>query len=473
MVLKSLKITAGIAYILLFAWLIGSEDLSWVPTIVVLAGICFLVCIRWPYGSLLALILTSAMSHFYIEVHGWKARPEHIVIILFAAMLFLRFAKGKFRVHLSRMDLFLVGYIVLNFVSSGLESPQPSQTLRWALLNALAVLPYFFVRFLVSDKNRMDWTFKVLLGVGIGEAVYALACFVSHQIFRTTFGVEVGQYAGDISGTYGTQWEPNILGSYSGCLAIMLLMYYFLSDRRSRWPLVGLVIALGAMAVALARAAIVGFVAVLLVLMIVGLRKKVLDIGKLIRFAAASLVLVLTVALIAGPYLSDRFRTILVEQPVEDPTTLGRLVAINVAIEDINRHPIIGNGTASLQLLADPNSESILGERPWVSNAPVRVLHDTGTVGLILLGLFFAGITRQAIKASSQKGREARLVSTLLAGCLLYAFSFQATDGTMLAYFWVHMGLLASATACAENWTLESASALQSGVRLQRATALS
>jgi O-antigen ligase len=311
------------------------------------------------------------------------------------------------------------------------------------------VLPYFFVRFLVSDKNRMDWTFKVLLGVGIGECVYALACFVSHQIFRTTFGVEVGQYAADVSGTYGTQWEPNILGSYSGCLAIMLMVYYFLSDRKSRWPLVGFVIALSAMAVALARAAIVGFVAVLFVLTIVALRKKVLEIGRLIRFAAASLVLVSTVILIAGPYLSDRFRTIVVEQPVDDPTTLGRLVAINVAIADINRHPIIGNGTASLQLLADPNSESILGERPWVSNAPVRVLHDTGTVGLILLGLFFAVIVRRAIKASSQGGREAHLVSTLLAGCLLYAFSFQATDGTMLAFFWVHIGLLVSATQCA------------------------
>lgn len=449
MVLKSLKITAGIAYVLLIAWLIGSEDLSWVPTIVVLAGICFLVCLRWPYGGLLALILTSAMSHFYIEVHGWKARPEHIVIILFVAMLFLRFAMGKFRVHLSRMDLFLVGYLVLNFISSWLESPQPSQTLRWALLNALAVLPYFFVRFLVSDKNRMDWTFKVLLGTGIAECVYALACFVSHQIFRTTFGVEVGQYAADVSGTYGTQWEPNFLGSCSGCLAIMLLVYYFLGNRKSRWPLGGFVIALSAMTVALARAAIVGFVAVLLVLTIVGLRKKVLEIGRLIRFAAASLVLVSTVTLIAGPNLSDRFRTILVEQPVEDPTTLGRLVAINVAIEDINRHPIIGNGTASLQLLADPNSEPILGERPWVSNAPVRILHDTGTVGLILLGLFFAGIIRQAIKASSQGGREARLVITLLAGGLLYAFSFQATDGTMLAFFWVHMGLLVSATQCA------------------------
>ena len=203
------------------------------------------------------------------------------------------------------------------------------------------------------------------------------------------------------------------------------------------------------MAVALARAAIVGFVAVLLVLTIVGLRKKVLDIGRLIRFAVASLVLVSTVALIAGPYLSDRFRTILVEQPAEDPTTLGRLVAINVAIEDINQHPIIGSGTASLQLLANPNSESILGERPWVSNAPVRVLHDTGTVGLILLALFFAGIIRQTIKASSQGGRAARLVIALLAGCLLYAFAFQATDGTMLAFFWVHMGLLVSATQCA------------------------
>jgi O-antigen ligase len=449
MVLKSIKIATSIAYLLLIIWLIGSEDLSWVSTIVVVAGICFLVWIRWPYGSLLALILTSAMSHFYVEVHGWKARPEHIVIISFVAMLFLRFAMGKFRVHLSRVDLFLVGYLVLNFISSELESPQPSQTLRWALLNALAVLPYFFVRFLVSDMNRMDWTFKVLLGTGIGEGVYALACFVSHQIFRTTFGVEVGQYAADVSGTYGTQWEPNILGSYSGCLAIMLLVYYFLSDRKSRWPLVGFVIALSAMAVALARAAIVGFVAVLFVLAIVALRKKVLDIGRLIRFAAASLVLVSTLILIAGPYLSDRFRTILVEQPVEDPTTLGRIVAINVAIEDINRHPIIGNGTASLQLLAEPNSESILGERPWVSNAPVRVLHDTGTVGLILLGLFFAGIVRQAIKASFQGGKEAHLVIILLAGCLLYAFSFQATDGTMLAFFWVHMGLLVSATQCA------------------------
>ena len=47
---------------------------------------------------------------------------------------------------LRSFDYFLIGYIVLNFVTSAATSPEPRMTLRWAALSALAMTPYFLMR---------------------------------------------------------------------------------------------------------------------------------------------------------------------------------------------------------------------------------------------------------------------------------------------------------------------------------------
>src|ERR1051326_9149164 len=63
-------------------------------------------------------------------------------------------------------DYFVLAYIALNFFSSLFLSVDPSQTGKWAAQQVLAILPYFFLRVLITDRARFRWAFHTLLRVG-------------------------------------------------------------------------------------------------------------------------------------------------------------------------------------------------------------------------------------------------------------------------------------------------------------------
>jgi len=420
------------------------------PMAVVLCVISVLV--RWPYGGLLGIVVASVLPHFNVVVGGWSARPEHYAVgLVLVAFLFRWVAGERPQIVLTKIDYYLVGYVGWNYVSSALVSPHRALTLRWALLNSLVVLPYFLIKVIGSEQRVLRWLFKVFLGVGVAESAYCLISFAAHHALGSSFGVGVDQYSADVGGIYGTLYEPNLLGAYAGCLAIMLLVRYFVGSGHSRWLGVGFLISFWAMLVSLSRAALLGFAGLLIIMFLFGLRRGVIRPFRLIPLATVVALFVVPVAPIAVPSLSERFQTLSLQRPEEDPDTVGRMVSYAAAIQDILRHPVLGNGTASFQLLGGLDYEAYLGSRPWVGNVLVRILHDTGLVGFVALGLFLGGIGLRAKEALKLGGEAREMVLALSAGCLIYAISFQATDGTMLAFFWVHMGTLGAAVACAES----------------------
>ena len=314
------------------------------------------------------------------------------------------------------------------------------------------ILPYWLVRYLVSDERTLGWMFKVFVLVGLTETAYAVISFVSQRLFGTSFGVEVGQY-GAFGGTYGTQVEANLLGSYAGCLAIILLVLYFSSERRPRWLFGGIVLAVAALIVSLSRAALIAFGFVSLVLLFLGVRRGLVRTRKLLLLGL-TLALFLVPLAESGGNFAERFRN-LSEQGIEDETTMGRIMALSAAIQDISQHPMFGTGAGSFALtLQDERILSLLGEfRPWIGNTVIRILHDTGVLGLVLFGLVAVSIARQAKHAIAYGAYRTEIIA-LLAGCLVYAIAFMSADGSMLAFFWVHLGILASAVVLMNNDSL-------------------
>jgi O-antigen ligase len=432
------------------AGLLLSQFLS--PTYV-FGAMAIVVCLlsvltRWPYGALLAVAVTSVMSRIKIAIGGWNARPEHFAVALLIVVFGFRWIVGK-RVHIAwtTADYLVAAYVAWNYVSSALMSPDPRLTLRWALLNNLMVLPYFLIRILVVDERVLRRFFRALLVIGIAESTYALLAFASHQLLRSSFGVEVDQYAAGVGGVYGTQFEPNILGSYCGSLAIMLLVLYFLSQRRPRWVLAGAILALAALLVSLARAAVIGFGFVLFILLILGVWRGLVRVRRLLPLWMCVALLLAPIVLTSGKNLAGRFSNWSGAGVQGDADTMGRIIEVAAALEDISQHPLIGNGTASFQLLADAKNLPILGDRPWVANSPIRILHDTGMVGLVLFGLMALAIIKQIKNSFSYKVTGKNIIIALFAGCMVYAIAFMATDGTMLSFFWVQVGLLVAACA--------------------------
>ena len=194
--LNLIILAAGIALACRAALEEGISSLGWA-----LAGgiTLLLTAIRWPYGALTVLIGASAMPVFFVEMFGWKARPEHLTGAIIAAAVAVWFILSKHRPVLNKLDYWIIAFVALNFISSAFASSAPSLTLRWALQNSLAVLPYFLVRLLVTDLAALGKAFRILLGVGVVEAAYGILCFVSNRISGSTTGMSIGQYFSGVS----------------------------------------------------------------------------------------------------------------------------------------------------------------------------------------------------------------------------------------------------------------------------------
>src|SRR5438270_1630767 len=420
-------------------------DASGTTALLVATTIAVPIAVFWmsysALGAIVALILGSAAPRLYVEIGGLKARPEHVACgVLCISILFLRKKRSQ-PIRWIWPDYLLIAYAALNLFSSLFMSIEPRQTIKWALQQVLVILAYFFLRVLVEDRASLRKAVMALLTVGAATVVYGIICFYSNLLFGTEFGMTIGQY-GDNPAPYGLQYEANLLGSYSGALAVMMLVIY-LYDHRRRF-LVGFAVALSGMAISLSRGALGATCIGLTAVAVFSLKKKLLTRQLLAGIAKATLCALLIVLPAVAPQYIERFNTMDIGEPAVDPNTLTRIVQVSSAFDEVLKHPFMGGGTSSFQLAFDWQS---LGEeweeQGWIGNTEMRVLHDTGIVGLVVFVAFLVILYRRSRKVLKSESNP-ELVA-LLASALVYCISFQATEGTLLAFSWVHLGLIGCA----------------------------
>jgi len=420
-------------------------DASGTTALLVGAVIAIPIAVFWmsysAVGAIIALIIGSAAPRLYVEIGGLKARPEHVICgILCISILFLRKKRSQ-PIPWIWPDYLLMAYAALNLFSSLFMSIDPRQTIKWALQQVLVIFAYFFLRVLVEDRAGLHKAVMALLAVGAATVTYGIICFYSNLLFGTEFGMTIGQY-GDTPAPYGLQYEANLLGSYSGALAVMMLVIY-LYDHRRRF-LVGFALAFAGMAISLSRGALGATFIGLSGVAVFSIKKKLLTRQLLVSIAKATLCALLVVLPAVVPQYAERFNTMDIGEPAVDPNTLTRIVQVTSAFDEITKHPFLGGGTSSFQLAFDWQS---LGEeweeQGWIGNTEMRVLHDTGIVGLVIFAAFLVSLYRRSRKALKIESNP-ELVA-LLASALVYCVSFQATEGTLLAFSWVHLGLIGCA----------------------------
>jgi hypothetical protein len=435
----------GVVAVVLVARLALEEDLSWTGWVVAGAVIVCLALVRFPYGALSVLIGMCTMPRYFVELFGWKVRPEHFAAGIISLVVIIWLDIHRHRIQLQKLDYWILTYVAINYVSSFVGSSEPSATLKWALQNNLAVLPYFLIRLMVQDLETLRRAFRLLLGIGIAEAVYGILCYFSYHALGTTVGMEVGQYLGDIAAPYGSLYEPNLFGAYTGCCAVLFLALYLVDGRRLT-NLIGSLVASLAAVLSFSRATIVALVAVFVWLLWKSRPVRSASTNKW-RISVLALGLALVAALTAGTgVLQQRFSD-LYYQGLTEETAISRFIVMEEALQDIPKHPLLGTGTASFNLSFDwgqyvPEWSS---EKTWIGNAPVRILHDCGILGLAALLGFLVSVWWKIRRTWSERGPCVDIALGLAAGTLLYAVSFQSTDGTILAFTWVHLGFFASA----------------------------
>ena len=120
-------------------------------------------------------------------------------------------------------------------------------------------------------------------------------------------------------------------------------------------------------------------------------------------------------------------------------------------MDDIRAHPLIGLGTSSFQLLY--TDEDDFGEGPaWLGSLFVRIVHDTGLVGLVVYFWFLSHLARRSwrILRSPTRSETDIAVGALSAGVIVMLMAYQLTDASTLAFTWIHFGMLATSLGFAE-----------------------
>jgi len=433
-----------ITAIALLVW----PDAAGITALTVAGGIVVPVALvamaKSPQVAIGALVAAAAMPRLAIDIMGLKARPEHLITGLLICVVPFIWKKRAQPVEWIGPDYWLIAYIALIFFSSAFMSVEPGQTTKWAIQQTFAILPYFFLRIFIVDRRDFRWAFNALLAVGAVTLGYAILCFYSHIFLGSTFGVEVEQY-GEIAAIYGLQFEANILGGYSAALAAMMLTMY-LWQREQKFLIGCTFFGLVAVTISLSRAALIAAVVVMSIVGLLAFMRRLIDRKVVFNFAAASLGAALLVAPFVVQHYIKRFSTVEIADPTADPNTLTRAVQTVAALDEIAKHPIFGGGTASFQLAFDWQKLGVGWEdQGWIGNTELRVLHDTGIVGLITFAIFVVSLVWFARKALKRESSP-KLIA-LLAGGLVYCITFQATEGTLLAFPWVHLGLIGCAVS--------------------------
>ena len=115
---QRLDVVALVAALAVVCRLAFQEDISWIGWIPAAAAALVLTASRWPYGALWVLVGTSVMARFYIEIFGWKARPEHFAAGMVATGIVVWLGLSKQRVRLNQLDYWILAFIAINFIDS-------------------------------------------------------------------------------------------------------------------------------------------------------------------------------------------------------------------------------------------------------------------------------------------------------------------------------------------------------------------
>ena len=128
-----------------------------------------------------------------------------------------------------------------------------------------------------------------------------------------------------------------------------------------------------------------------------------------------------------------------------DATFSARLDDWTLARNDWRKQPLTGWGPGSFAVI-----HGEIRSRPaWILYLSLRLLQETGVIGMAMFGGFVFTLILPAIKTIRQQippVDRATLLGLVLSYLALIGIAYQSTDGIWIAASWIHAGLIAAGT---------------------------
>ena len=396
----------------------------------------------------------SLLNRVVIPLGSLNMRPEHFLApAVFGWFVLYRLMLHRKPLAIHPYTLLALAWVGTNLLSSLLFAPSPLESLKHVV--RMALLACIFMTLACYPPFRPSrWAFSLKLWLSLCQLalLYGILGWLLVLVTgRPVFGVYWPENFPYLS-VEGTLSERNLYGIVAGTTLVILLTIFFRQWwlRRAallswRYLAVGIVLSINALVISLTRSAWVAIgLGALLAFLTVGRRFS----GRFQRFLLL-LLLALPLALTLFLFLLALFpETNLVERLqsfgrlAADPTWQIRLSDARNAFRDWLSSPLFGHGTGSFAQLHGIRAGTVA----WISNLILHTLVDTGLVGLaVQLALIFL-LYRDAWRAAhSSPSPELQIgLPALALGLLTLFITFQLTDGTWLALFWIHLGLMAN-----------------------------
>ncbi|HET7467775.1 MAG TPA: O-antigen ligase family protein [Candidatus Dormibacteraeota bacterium] len=401
--------------------------------LVTAAGAVFVRVLGWQVGLNVLLVVTCLIDRDTFAVGRLNIRPEQVA----AGLALLGFVAPRLRsgrslmIRPNRAEAALLAWFAVALVSSIVESPNRSDSLKILGLLLVSSLALFLPRRLTGTRGDLDQVMSWTLLAFAFEGAYAYLAYMLHVVGPTiSMGLNPATAHLD---AYGTLWEPNVLGAFMGAGAVA---WIYLGPRYFQRSWIGTSVCLGAWAASFARAAWIAVVVVVL-LSVLPVARRHLDLRTLAAGGVGGFVLVLGILLVDafGAYSQGG-----IGRSVGNAADLlGRLAQFGPALSDLKPSPLFGRGIDSYGQL-----HTLAGSPEHLGNLPLFIAHDTGVLGVLALGAFVVFVVLGVWRHRSEP-----TVLGLGAACLVIAITNQATETLELMVTWVLIGLLLAAVDAA------------------------
>lgn len=406
----------------------------------------------WPFSGVAALITAAALTHYRFDVGSVSVRPEHLAAALVAVVGGLQMVMHRRGLRMPLAAWFALAWWAMNLISGFLFSPLAANGLQNGLRVGAGAITFILIANLIPDRRRWWWAVCFYIAVGVAEAAFGIVARLLYP-FGLNLGVQVSwNFTEPIP--YGTFEEGNLFGSHIAIWAILVLALLAASGpiwqwvRSRRLLAAGLMILLLGLFLSLSRAAWLTFAAGAVLVWAFQSRSPWLHTNRLLLAATAApffALLILSLAPFLPPTLPfvDRLQSFLTLS--SDPTFSARLNDWGLALNDWLQQPLTGWGPGSFYDL-----HGLLRANPaWISNLSLRLLQETGVLGLLA---FLGFVLALLIPAGKTVGRQPQsrervaLLGLIIGYVVLIGLAYQSTDGIWLAASWVHAGLIAAGT---------------------------
>src|SRR4030066_859903 len=442
------------------------------PTNTVIIGALLTIPIvikKRPLSAITLVIVATALNRYRFDIAGWGLKIEYIAIVYICVIWAIQLLARKSRVQVDQKDWILIVWLLINLLSSSINAPDRNKSLKYFVLLGLMVLMYLVLVQLLSNERTLHKAVVLFLMVGTLTSLFGILARWLYA-FGLNLGVQIDPSTKEPI-PYGTLWEGNIFGSYTMSFALCFLALLSTSEIRKRHRLVlsrGFLVDFSATLLSLSRGAyLVSAGGLLMIFLFV--RKNFLR-----RWFFAITIVGLLLLISYGSLTVDESRSPIITRALSlsnftEASWQGRLYYYQQALDSWKVHPLIGWGAGSVGQLYTYVTVKLPA---WVGNLEIRMLHDSGFLGVCTFVLFLIMVIGNAMRAvvKAKTCFNRNLLITFLVSFIGLLIAYQATEATWLGFTWVHIAFLSVSTRAVLEKSA-SGRAPQASARLDMAVA--